>query len=120
MASHAAASHAAGDHSSNRRYFVPAPSAWPFMLTIALGTILYSVSMFLEERHPGPIPFIVGGLLFTGLAARREARESYAMDAIRKDLEIILEKEDIELGGLEIITTIDLRIQQRAIGDDAK
>ena len=44
---------------------------------------------------------------------RREARESYAMDAIRNDLEVILEKQDIELGGLEIITTIDLRIQQK-------
>ncbi len=44
---------------------------------------------------------------------RRAARESYAMDAIRRDLEIILEKEDIELGGLEITTTIDLRIQQK-------
>jgi penicillin-binding protein 1A len=36
------------------------------------------------------------------------------MDAIRRDLEIILEKEDIELGGLEITTTIDLRIQHKA------
>lgn len=45
---------------------------------------------------------------------RRRIRESYAMDAIRRDLEIILEKENIELGGLEIITTIDLRIQQKA------
>lgn len=45
---------------------------------------------------------------------RREARESYAMDAIRNDLDIILEKQDIELGGLEIITTIDKRIQQKA------
>ena len=44
---------------------------------------------------------------------RRTARESFAMDAIRTDLEIILEKEDIALGGLEIITTIDLRIQQK-------
>ena len=44
---------------------------------------------------------------------RRESRESYAMDAIRNDLEIILEKQDIELGGLEIITTIDLRLQQK-------
>ena len=42
---------------------------------------------------------------------RREAHESYAIDAIRNDLEIILEKQDIELGGLEITTTIDLRIQ---------
>ncbi len=45
---------------------------------------------------------------------RRTARESFAMDAIRRDLEIILEKEDIQLGGLEIITTIDLRVQQKA------
>ena len=45
---------------------------------------------------------------------RRAARESFAMDAIRRDLEIILEKEDIALGGLEIITTIDHRIQQKA------
>lgn len=46
--------------------------------------------------------------------ARRESRESYALDAIRADLEIILEKQDIELGGLEIITTIDNRLQQKA------
>jgi len=46
--------------------------------------------------------------------ARRESRESYALDAIRNDLDIILEKQDIELGGLEITTTIDLRIQQKA------
>jgi penicillin-binding protein 1A len=48
---------------------------------------------------------------------RRAARESFAMDAIRRDLEIILEKEDIALGGLEIITTIDMRLQQK--GEEA-
>jgi penicillin-binding protein 1A len=46
--------------------------------------------------------------------ARRESRESYALDAIRSELDIILEKQDIELGGLEITTTIDLRVQQKA------
>lgn len=45
---------------------------------------------------------------------RRAARESFAMDAIRRDLEIILEKEDIALGGLEITTTLDLRVQETA------
>ncbi len=45
---------------------------------------------------------------------RRAAKYSFAMDAIRRDLEIILEDEDIQLGGLEIFTTIDLRIQQKA------
>jgi len=48
---------------------------------------------------------------------RRTADESYAMDAIRRDLEIILEDENIQLGGLEITTTIDLRLQQ--IGEEA-
>jgi penicillin-binding protein 1A len=45
---------------------------------------------------------------------RREAQDSYAMDAIRRDLEIILEKENIELGGLTIVTTIDQRLQNIA------
>lgn len=45
---------------------------------------------------------------------RREAHESYAMLAISRDLEVILEKENIELGGLEVTTTIDLRVQHKA------
>jgi len=44
-------------------------------------------------------------------AWRRDHEASYAMDAIRRDLEIILEKENIELGGLTIVTTIDDRLQ---------
>ena len=48
---------------------------------------------------------------------RRGTQESYAMDAIRRDLEMILEKENIELGGLTITTTIDLRIQHK--GEEA-
>ncbi|MEO7101635.1 MAG: transglycosylase domain-containing protein [Luteolibacter sp.] len=47
-------------------------------------------------------------------AGRRNAEESYAMDAISRDLEVILEKENLELGGLNITTTIDLRIQHKA------
>jgi len=47
-------------------------------------------------------------------ANRRKARESYALDAIRRDLELILEKENIELGGLIITTTIDHLIQSKA------
>lgn len=42
---------------------------------------------------------------------RRSYEASYAMDAIRRDLEIILEKQNIELGGLTIVTTIDQRLQ---------
>ncbi len=48
---------------------------------------------------------------------RREAQASYAMDAIQRDLEIILEEENIALGGLNITTTIDLRIQHK--GEEA-
>lgn len=48
---------------------------------------------------------------------RRKFHDSYAMDAIRRDLEVILEKENIELGGLTISTTIDNRIQQK--GEEA-
>jgi penicillin-binding protein 1A len=47
-------------------------------------------------------------------AWRRNPDESYAMDAINRDLEIILEKENIELGGLTIVTTIDQRLQDVA------
>ncbi len=48
---------------------------------------------------------------------RRQIQESYAMDAVRRDLEIILEQENIELGGLTIVSTIDLRIQE--MGEEA-
>lgn len=46
---------------------------------------------------------------------RRGSNESYAMSAIRNDLDIILEREDIQLGGLIITTTIDKRLQQKAV-----
>jgi len=45
---------------------------------------------------------------------RRGSNDSYAMNAIRHDLDIILEREDIQLGGLQITTTIDSRIQEKA------
>ncbi|MEK7951900.1 transglycosylase domain-containing protein [Luteolibacter soli] len=45
---------------------------------------------------------------------RRIFHDSYAMDAIRRELERILEEENIELGGLQITTTIDHLIQKKA------
>ena len=45
---------------------------------------------------------------------RRIFHDSYAMDAIRRELERILEQENIELGGLQITTTIDHLIQKKA------
>jgi penicillin-binding protein 1A len=47
-------------------------------------------------------------------AWRRISHDTYAMDAVRRDLERILEKENIELGGLVITTTIDNLIQKKA------
>ena len=45
---------------------------------------------------------------------RRIFHDSWAMDAVRRELERILEDEDIEFGGLQITTTIDHLIQKKA------
>lgn len=45
---------------------------------------------------------------------RRIIEGSYAMDAIRRDIERFLEKENISQGGLRIITTIDKDLQEAA------
>ncbi|NNM30879.1 MAG: PBP1A family penicillin-binding protein [Akkermansiaceae bacterium] len=45
---------------------------------------------------------------------RRIIQDSYAMDAVRRDLERILEENNIKLGGLQIITTIDKNLQDAA------
>lgn len=44
----------------NTRYFVPAPSAWPFALTVGLVALVYGVGGFLEDRHIGPVPIYAG------------------------------------------------------------
>ncbi|TXH02555.1 MAG: cytochrome c oxidase subunit 3 [Nevskiaceae bacterium] len=55
------ANHAAHAHSDNARYFVPAPSAWPFVLTVALVAIVYGVGGFLEDRAIPVKPMIICG-----------------------------------------------------------
>ena len=45
---------------------------------------------------------------------RRVFHDSWAMDAVRRELERILEDEQIEFGGLQITTTIDNLIQKKA------
>lgn len=45
---------------------------------------------------------------------RRSFHNSYAMDAITRELDRILEDENIEMGGLKITTTIDSLIQKKA------
>ncbi|GAA5482989.1 transglycosylase domain-containing protein [Haloferula sargassicola] len=45
---------------------------------------------------------------------RRVFHDSWAMDSVRRELERVLEEEHIEFGGLQITTTIDLAIQNKA------
>ena len=45
---------------------------------------------------------------------RRIIHDSYAMDAVRRDLEVILEQHNIDMGGLRVITTIDPTLQLAA------
>lgn len=47
-------------------------------------------------------------------SGRRIIHDSYAMDAIRRDLDIILEKHNIKMGGLHIKTTLDPALQKAA------
>ena len=54
MASHA---------SNSNRYFVPDPSAWPFMLTAGLALTIIGVASFLEDKNIGPIPLYAGAAL---------------------------------------------------------
>lgn len=42
------------------RYFVPAPSAWPFLMTIALAIMVVGLSNFLESKSFGTIPALAG------------------------------------------------------------
>ena len=56
MASHAPAA------PENTRYFVPDPSAWPFMLTAGLVTLIIGVWSYLEDKSLGSIPVYAGGL----------------------------------------------------------
>jgi len=44
------------------RYFVPDPSAWPFLLTAGLVTLIIGVWSGLEDKNLGPLPYWIGGL----------------------------------------------------------
>ena len=45
---------------STERYFVPQPSAWPFVLTAGLVAIIFGVAGYLEDKHFGPAPLYAG------------------------------------------------------------
>ncbi len=46
--------------SQSGTYFVPAPTAWPFYLTIGLFILLHGVASYLNGNEPGPIPIYAG------------------------------------------------------------
>jgi cytochrome c oxidase subunit 3 len=56
MSSHA-------DEHNHDRYFVPAPSAWPFALTFGLFATIIGVWGYLEDKHIGMIPIYVGAAI---------------------------------------------------------
>ena len=51
------ATHAAPDRS---KYFVPAPSYYPFVLTSGLVAVIISVWGYLEQKHIGIVPVLIG------------------------------------------------------------
>jgi cytochrome c oxidase subunit 3 len=80
MATHAAAhSHDTHAPKGQSRYFVPEPSAWPFMLTVAIVTLIVGVWSLLEDKHLGSIPLWAGAALMFSVIyrwIRGVARES--------------------------------------------
>ena len=61
------------------RYFVPAPSAWPFLLTVGMVTLIYGVAGYLENKTWGSLPVYAGvAIMFTIIYTwiRGVARES--------------------------------------------
>ena len=47
------------------RYFVPAPSVWPFVLTVGLVSLVVGVSSYLESKSFGAAPTIAGIVIST-------------------------------------------------------
>ena len=83
------ANHSSGN---NTRYFVPEPSAWPFMLTIGLVLVIFGVGHYLEHATPIPVvyPIVIGVALsffvifrwFQGVA-RESERGAYGAQVDR-------------------------------------
>lgn len=52
------------------RYFVPSPSAWPFVLTSGLALIVFGVGRYLEGGHVGPYPIWAGAAIVIYILVR--------------------------------------------------
>ena len=72
-------SHSAPASGKTERYYVPEPSAWPFMLTVGLVILIVGVWSLLEDKNLGAAPLWAGGLFSAAIIYvwfRGVARES--------------------------------------------
>ena len=60
----------------NSRYYVPAPSAWPFILTAGLFFMIFAFGHWLEGASPIPIiyPAVLGAVLALYVVVRWNLR----------------------------------------------
>ncbi len=49
--------------SQSGSYFVPAPTAWPFYLTVGLAVMLYGVAEYLNGNGVGSAPIVIGAAI---------------------------------------------------------
>lgn len=61
MATSAAHSHSHAPDKSH--YFVPDPSAWPFVLTASLVAVVIGIWSYLEDQKLGSLPILIGSAL---------------------------------------------------------
>lgn len=125
-----------GLSAASRGYFSKIPSELTVGECAMLAGIIYGPNEFSPYKNPDKAKHardIVLGLLKEKgkisdeqyqaalaepiVTKRPESRseENYTMDLIRKELDNILEDEDIRLGGLVVRTTLDLDLQNAAI-----
>lgn len=125
-----------GIAAASRGYYDKEPQDLTLGECATLAGIIYGPNDFSPIKHPDEakkVRDIVLGLLkqsgkITAIQyeatlaepivthpPQSRAEENYAMDLIRRELDAVLEEEDIRLGGLIVHTTLDLDLQNAAL-----
>lgn len=125
-----------GISSAARCYFGKLPSQLTLSESALLAGIIYGPNEFSPIKNPEGAQKVRNLVLDSMLAdgkiknedyqkaihdpivvrpPQSRSEENYAMDIIRRELERILEEEDIQLGGLTVRTTLDLDLQNEAM-----
>ena len=125
-----------GISSAARCYFGKQPTDLTLAESALLAGIIYGPNEFSPFKNPEKAMKVRGivldSLLTEGKITRQDydlamqeplklsppasrSEENYAMDIVRRELERILEEEDIQLGGLRVQTTLDLDLQNAAL-----